>query len=67
MTLAAMTVRMIGVLGACSLVLAAVTLWVVFNEPVTVARIAYTGDLSPLFDLVTAALTNFVRAAVRYL
>jgi hypothetical protein len=67
MTLAATMVRVTGVVGTCCLLLAAATLWVVFSEPVTVARIAYTGDLSPLFDLLAAALTNFVRAAVRYL
>lgn len=68
MRLAAVTtLRVVGVLGACCLALAAAMLWVVFNEPVTLARVAYTGDLRPLLDLVAAALTTLVRTAVAYL
>ncbi len=67
MTSAPMTLKVVGALGAFCLVLAAATLWVVFNEPVTVARIAYTGDLSPLLDLLTEAFTTLVRTAVRFL
>ena len=68
MTLAALTtLRVVGVLGTCCLALAAAMLWVVFNEPVTLARVAYTGDMSPLLDLLTAALSTLVRTAVRYL
>jgi len=67
MTFAATTLKVMAALGTFCLVLAAAILWLVFTEPVTVARVAYTGDLSPLFDLVTTALANIVRAAVRYL
>lgn len=67
MTSAPTTLKVVGGLGAFCLVLAAATLWVVFTEPVTVARVAYTGDLSPLLELLTAALTTFVRTAARFL
>ncbi len=67
MTLAATTLRVTGVLGAICVVLAAATLWLVFTEPATVARVAYDGDVSRLLDVITAALTNMVRAAARYL
>jgi hypothetical protein len=68
MSLAAVTtLRVVGVLGACCLALAAAMLWVVFNEPVTLARVAYTGDFGPLVDLLTAALTAIARTAAAYL
>jgi hypothetical protein len=67
MTIAATTLKVTGALGAFCLVLAAATLWVVFNEPVTVARVAYTGDLTPLLDLFSRALASLVQTAVRYL
>jgi hypothetical protein len=67
MTFAATTLKVMGLVGTCCLVLAAATLWLVFNEPVTIARMAYTGDLSPLLDLVAAALATMVRTAMCYL
>lgn len=67
MTFAATTLKVIGAAGAFCLVLAAATLWVVFNEPVTVARVAYTGDLTPLFELLASALTTIARTALRFL
>jgi hypothetical protein len=67
MTFAATTLKVIGALGVFCFVLAGATLWVVFSEPVTVARVAYTGDLTPLLDLFTQALASLVQTAVRYL
>lgn len=67
MTLAATTLRATGVLGITCAVLAVATLWLVFTEPVTVARAVQDGDLATLFDVVTAALAGVVRTAARYL
>jgi hypothetical protein len=68
MTLAAVTtLRVVGVLGGCCLALAAAMLWVVFNEPVTLARVAYSGDLRPLLELLTDAVATLARAALGYL
>ncbi len=67
MTSTVTILRVIGILGVVSAVLAAATLWVVFTQPITVAAIAYDGDLSRLLDLLTAALTSVVRTAVAYL
>ena len=47
--------------------MAVATLWLVFTEPVTVARVVQDGDMAALFDAVTAALAGMVRTAARYL
>jgi membrane protein YqaA with SNARE-associated domain len=67
MTLAATTLRATGVLGIACVVLAGATLWLVFTEPATVARVAHDGDLTVLFHVITAALADAFRAAVKYL
>jgi hypothetical protein len=67
MTLTATALRATGVLGITCVVLAVATLWLVFTEPVTVARVVQEGDVSALFDAVTAALAGIVRTAARYL
>ncbi len=67
MTLPATILRVVGALGVLCTVLAAATLWVVFTEPITVARIAVDGDLSLLLQIVTDALGTVFRVAVSYL
>jgi hypothetical protein len=67
MTLAATTLRATGVLGITCAMLAIATLWLVFTEPVAVTRVVQDGDLSLLFQAVTAALADALRSAARYL
>jgi hypothetical protein len=67
MTFTATALRATGVLGVTCLVLAVATLWLVFTEPVTVARVVQEGDMAALFEAVTSALAGFVRTAARYL
>jgi len=67
MTLTGTALRATGVLGITCLVLALATLWLVFTEPVTVARVVQDGDMAALYDAVTAALAGMVRTAAKYL
>ncbi len=67
MTLAATTLRATGVLGLICALLAVATLWLVFTQPVTVARAVQDGDVSVLFEAVATALAGLVRTVVWYL
>ncbi len=67
MTLAATTLRATGILGICCAVLAVATLWLVFTQPVTVARVVVDHDVTVLFDALTTALVGFVRSVAYYL
>ncbi len=67
MTLAATTLKATGILGICCAVLAAATLWLVFTQPVTVARVVVDRDVTALFDAFTTALAGIVRAVAYYL
>jgi len=61
------TFKVTGVLAGVCLVLAVCTLWLVLTDPVTVATAVDTHDLSSLFGLFTRAMTDALRAVVRYL
>ncbi len=47
--------------------LAACTVWIVLTDPVTVATAVDTRDLSSIFGLLTRAVSDALRAVVRYL
>jgi hypothetical protein len=67
MTLAATTIRATGIVGVLCALLAIATLWLVFSEPVTVARVVQDGDLSALLAACADALARAFRAVARYL
>jgi hypothetical protein len=67
MSLADNSFRVGGFLAALCLVLAACTVWIVLTDPVTVATAVDTRDLSSIFGLLTRAVTDALRAVVRYL
>jgi hypothetical protein len=67
MSLADTSFKVTGFLAAFCLVLAACTVWVVLTDPVTVATAVDTHDLSSILGLLTRAVSDALRAVVRYL
>ncbi len=67
MSLADTSFKVTGFLAGICLVLAVCTVWIVLTDPVTVATAVDTHDLSSIFGLLTRAVTDALRAVVRYL
>jgi hypothetical protein len=67
MTLAATTFRATGVLAVMCLVLSVATIWLVLSDPVAIATAVNTGDISPVFGMLSQALADAFRAILRYL
>lgn len=67
MTMATATLRASGVMAVMCVFLAASMIWLVLSDPVAVATAVNTGDLSSLYTVVSRALTDALRAVLRYL
>ena len=62
-----LSVSLVGVLAAISLVLAAATIWLLLTSPVTVATAVNDGDVSPLVRELAQAIFVALSGLLKYL
>lgn len=67
MSLARLSMSLVGIVGLLAAVLAAATIWLLFTEPVTVADAVNEGDVAPLVRELAALLYEAVWSLLRYL
>jgi hypothetical protein len=67
MTFAVATLRASGALAVMCVVLAASTIWLVLSDPVAVATAVNTGNLAPIYTLLSHALVSALQVVLRYL
>jgi hypothetical protein len=67
MRLQRLSVSLVGVVAAISLVLAAATIWLLLTSPVTVATAVNEGDVSPLVRELAQALLVALSSLLKYL
>ena len=67
MSLARLSMSLVGIAGLLAAVLAAATIWLLFTEPVTVADAVNEGDVAPLVRELAALLYEAVWSLLRYL
>jgi hypothetical protein len=67
MRLQRLSVSLVGVVAAISLVLAAATIWLLLTSPVTVATAVNEGDVSPLVRELAQALLVALSGLLKYL
>jgi hypothetical protein len=67
MRLQRLSVSLVGVVAAISLVLAAATIWLLLTSPVTVATAVNEGDVSPLVRELAQAILVALSGLLKYL
>jgi len=67
MRLQRLSVSLVGVVAAISLVLAAATIWLLLTSPVTVATAVNEGDVSPLVRELAQAILTALSSLLKYL
>jgi hypothetical protein len=67
MPLVAATLKASGAVAAMCVLLAASTIWLVLSDPVAVATAVNTGDLTPVYTLISRAVVDALQAVLRYL
>jgi hypothetical protein len=67
MRLQRLSVSLVGVVAAISLVLAAATIWLLLTSPVTVATAVNEGDVSPLVRELAQAILTALSGLLKYL
>ena len=67
MTFAFASLKAAGAIAVVCVLLAASTIWLVLTDPVAVATAVDTGDLAPVYGLITRALTDALQVVLRYL
>ena len=61
------TLTATGILGITCALLAAVTLWILLTDPVTVATAVHEGSLAAILHALARALGETLRTLLRYL
>jgi len=67
MTLTATAFKATGMLAVVCAVMSAATVWLVLSDPVAVATAVNSGEVGPIFSLLSEALGSAFRTLVRYL
>ena len=67
MSLARLSLSLAAVIGLIATALAAMTIWLLVTQPVTVADAVATGEVSPLMRALGAALYDALAGIVKYL
>jgi hypothetical protein len=67
MTFAIASLKAAGAIAVMCVVLAASTIWLVLSDPVAVATAVNTGDLAPVYTIITHALSDALQIVLRYL
>ena len=67
MSVARLSLSLVGVVGVVAVALAGATIWLLVTQPVTVADAVAQGDVSPLVKALGAALYDDVQGLFKYL
>jgi multidrug resistance efflux pump len=67
MSLARVSLSLLGVVGVVATALAAATIWLLVTEPVTVADAVAQGEVSPLVRTLAGVLYEALQGLLRYL
>ena len=67
MTVARISLSLVGVVGVMAVALAGATIWLLVTQPVTVADAVATGEVSPLMRAIAGALYNALEGVAKYM
>ena len=67
MSVARLSLSLVGVVGVVAVALAGATIWLLVTQPVTVADAVAQGDVSPLVKALGAALYDALQGLFTYL
>ncbi|HEX5474517.1 MAG TPA: hypothetical protein VFX12_07655 [Vicinamibacterales bacterium] len=67
MTVARVSLSVVGVVGVVAAALAAATIWLIVTQPVTVADAVASGEVSPLVRALAGVLYNALEGLIKYL
>jgi hypothetical protein len=67
MSLARVSLSLVGVVGVIAVALAAATIWLLVTQPVTVADAVAQGEVSPLARAIAGVLYDALQGLLRYL
>jgi hypothetical protein len=67
MSVARLSLSLVGVVGVVAVALAGATIWLLVTQPVTVADAVAQGDVSPLVKALGAALYDALQGLFKYL
>lgn len=67
MSLARLSLSLIGVVGVIAVALAGATIWLLVTQPVTVADAVAQGEVSPLAKALAGALYEALQGILKYL
>jgi hypothetical protein len=67
MSVVRVSLSLLGVIAAFSVVLAAATIWLVLTDPVTVADALNSGEITPLVRELASVVYDALRGILKYL
>jgi hypothetical protein len=67
MSLARVSLSLVGVIGIVAVALAGATIWLLVTQPVTVADAVAQGEVSPLARALAGVLYDALRGLLKYL
>lgn len=67
MSIAAVSLKASGIIAVACVVLAVSVIWLVLSDPVAVATVVQSGDLSSAYTLVSRALLEALHTLLTYL
>ena len=67
MSVARLSLSLVGVVGVIALALAGATIWLLVTQPVTVADAVAQGEMSPLVKALGVALYDALQGLFKYL
>jgi hypothetical protein len=67
MSIAAVSLKVSGIIAVACVVLAVSAIWLVLSDPVAVATAVQSGDLSSAYTLFSHAVVDALRTLLRYL
>jgi hypothetical protein len=67
MSLARLSLSLVGVVGIVATALAAATIWLIVTQPVTVADAVAQGEVSPLVKALAGVLYDALQGLLKYL
>lgn len=67
MSLARLSLSVVGVMGVLAATIAAALIWLLITDPVSVAETASTGDVSPILSALGTAIYDALKGVLGYL
>lgn len=67
MNVARWSISLVAIIGLLAATVAGATIWLLLTDPVTVANVAATGDVSPLVKAIGTVIFDALRGLFKYL